>query len=133
MKAVAGIHHVALTVSDLSVSSRWYMDTLGLIEVLSGDDDLATFQLLTDPSSLLTIGLREYKTAPKDRFSEFRTGLDHLSIGVTSRHELSLREADLAAKGVAYTPSVDTPIGTVVVFRDPDGIQLEYWLPAPVG
>ena len=132
MEAMTGIHHVALTVSDLSVSSRWYMDTLGLTAVMAGGDDLVTFQLLTDPNSGLTIGLREYK-APHDRFSEFRTGLDHLAIGVQSRHELSLREADLAAKGVAFTPSVDTPIGTVVVFRDPDGIQLEYWLPAPAG
>ena len=32
--------------------------------------------------------------------------------------------------GVAYTPATETAIGTVIVFRDPDNIQLEFWLPA---
>jgi glyoxylase I family protein len=130
MGAMTGIHHVALTVSDLSVSAPWYIDTLGLVELLSGDDDAVSFRVLGDLESGLTIGLREYKATPHDRFNEFRTGLDHLAIGVETRHELSLREAALAAKGIAFTPSVDTPIGTVVVFRDPDGIQLEFWLAA---
>jgi predicted enzyme related to lactoylglutathione lyase len=31
---------------------------------------------------------------------------------------------------VTFTPAAETPIGTVVVFRDPDNIQLELWLPA---
>lgn len=33
-------------------------------------------------------------------------------------------------KGVPYSPIAETPIGTVIVFRDPDDIQLELWLPA---
>ncbi|MDQ1449420.1 MAG: hypothetical protein QOC79_2391, partial [Actinomycetota bacterium] len=33
-------------------------------------------------------------------------------------------------RGIAFTPITDTPIGSVIVFRDPDNIQLEFWLPA---
>lgn len=29
-----------------------------------------------------------------------------------------------------FTPIAETPIGSVIVFRDPDNIQLEFWLPA---
>ena len=29
-----------------------------------------------------------------------------------------------------YTPIAETSIGSVIVFRDPDNIQLEFWLPA---
>ena len=35
----------------------------------------------------------------------------------------------LERRGISFTPAVETPIGTVVVFRDPDNIQLEFWLP----
>jgi len=39
-------------------------------------------------------------------------------------------ERALEEKGIPYSPIAETPIGTVVVFRDPDDIQLEFWLPA---
>jgi catechol 2,3-dioxygenase-like lactoylglutathione lyase family enzyme len=58
--AVTGIHHVSLTVRDLSVSTRWYVDTFGLVEVLSGGDDDVNFRVLADPSSGVVVGLREY-------------------------------------------------------------------------
>ena len=38
-------------------------------------------------------------------------------------------EAELARRGITFTPAAETPIGTVVVFRDPDEVQLEFWLP----
>ena len=38
--------------------------------------------------------------------------------------------AELTARGIAYTPIAETSIGSVIVFRDPDNIQLEFWLPA---
>jgi glyoxylase I family protein len=55
--------------------------------------------------------------------------MDHLAFEVSSRDELREWEEGLRERGIEYTPSVDTPIGTVVVFRDPDRIQLEFWLP----
>jgi hypothetical protein len=49
---------------------------------------------------------------------------------VTSRDELDACAAELAERGVPFSPVAETPIGTVIVFRDPDNIQLEFWLPA---
>jgi hypothetical protein len=37
-------------------------------------------------------------------------------------------EQKLDELGAAYTPACETPFGPVVVFRDPDGIQGEFFL-----
>jgi glyoxylase I family protein len=123
-----GFHHLALTVSDADASARWYANLLGLEEVLRGDDETVSFRLLAGPD--LMLGVRCYHGHPSDRFSEFRTGIDHLAFGVRDRDELQAWERRLAEHDVTYTPIADTPIGSVIVFRDLDGIQLEFWLPA---
>ncbi len=75
-------------------------------------------------------GVREYPSHDHDRFDEFRTGLDHFAFGVSSLAELEAWEGALQARRIEYTPIAETPIGSVIVFRDPDNIQLEFWLPA---
>ena len=127
---ITGIHHIALTVTDLARSVEWYRDLLDLTELMGGDSDEVSFRLLADPASGLAIGLRQYGAGSGDDFDEFRTGMDHIAFGVESAEELAEWEARLEAAGVTYTPAAETPIGTVVVFRDPDNIQLELWLPA---
>lgn len=127
---LTGIHHIALTVTDLQRSVAWYRELLGLAELMGDDGDEVSFRLLTDPSSRLVLGLRQYAAGSGDEFDERRTGMDHMALGVESAEELAEWEARLSAMGAKYTPATETPIGTVIVFRDPDGIQLEFWLPA---
>jgi hypothetical protein len=38
-------------------------------------------------------------------------------------------QARIAEKGIPFSPIAESPIGTLVVLRDPDNIQLEFWLP----
>jgi glyoxylase I family protein len=130
MPSITGAHHAALTVSDADASAAWYADLLGMIVVLSVDDESVRFRVLAHPESGWVLGVRQYAGRPADGFDEFRTGLDHLAFGVASRAELEGWERELAARGVTYSPIAETPIGTVIVFRDPDNIQLEFWLPA---
>ena len=131
MPAIVGAHHVALTVSDVERSSAWYCDLLGLVPVLSGDDAAVSYRVLAHPASGWVIGLRQYHSKPSDGFDEFRTGLDHLAFGVADRSALDAWEEELRRRvDITFTPIVDTPIGSVIVFRDPDGIQLEFWLPS---
>ena len=56
--------------------------------------------------------------------------MDHVAIGVESADELAGWAARLDELGIAHSPVTETPIGTVIVFRDPDNIQLEFWLRA---
>ena len=58
-------------------------------------------------------------------FAESRTGLDHVSFGVANRAELDKWQARFAELGVDQSPINDREGYAVLVFRDPDNIQLE--------
>ena len=130
MPSIVGAHHIALTVRDADRSADWYRDLLGLQVVMSGDDDAVRFRVLACPKSGWVVGVREYAGHDHDSFDEFRTGLDHFAFAVASRADLEAWESELQARGIEHSPIADTPIGQVIVFRDPDNIQLEFWLPA---
>jgi glyoxylase I family protein len=130
MAAITGGHHLALTVRDADRSAQFYRDLLGMQEVMSGDTDDVKFRVLACPTSGWILGVREYPNGSADHFDELRTGLDHFAFGVSSRAELEAWEGELRRLGIDFTPIAETPIGSVIVFRDPDNIQLEFWLPA---
>jgi len=130
MAEFTGGHHIALTVRDADVSAAWYADLLGMQLVLQGDEDDVRFRVLAHPDSGWIIGVRQYPQSPDGAFDELRTGLDHFAFGVSSRADLEQWEGELERRGIPFTPIAETPIGSVVVFRDPDNIQLEFWLPA---
>jgi glyoxylase I family protein len=128
---LTGIHHLALTVTNVERSAAWYSELLGMVTVIGDDTDDVRYRVLAHPDSGMVIGLREYPVAGSgDVFDEMRTGMDHVAIGVESAVDLMGWEDRLDELGVAYTPVTETAIGTVIVFRDPDNIQLEFWLPA---
>jgi len=129
MPTITSVHHVALTVTDVERSAAWYSDLLGMVVVLAGDEDTVRYRVLAHPASGCVVGLRQYTAGSGDAFDEMRTGLDHLAFGVTSAEELGAWESELSRREIRFTPAAVTPIGTVVVFRDPDDIQLEFWLP----
>ena len=66
-----------------------------------------------------------------DEFSALRIGLDHLSLAVESREELERWLEHLDACGVPHSGASEMPYGWVVVFRDPDNIQLELLAAGP--
>lgn len=130
MPSITGGHHIALTVTDADRSAEWYSALLGMSVVLAGDDETVKFRVLADPASGWVLGVRQYHGREGGDFDEFRTGLDHFAFSVESRAALEEWESELSARGIKYTPIAETPIGSVIVFRDPDNIQLEFWLPA---
>lgn len=130
MATITGGHHIAFTVRDADRSAQWYSDLLGMQVVLQGEDDTVKFRVLAHAGSGWVVGVRQYLGREEAEFDEFRTGLDHFAFTVASRDELTAWESELEQRAVTFTPATVTPIGTVVVFRDPDNIQLEFWLPA---
>ena len=130
MPSITGCNHMALTVSDADRSAEWYCSLLNMQVVLSHDGEDVRFRVMAHPESGWVMGVRQYPGRPSGGFDEFRTGMDHLAFGVASRAELEAWEKELAARGIAFTPIADTPIGPVIVLRDPDNIQLEFFLPA---
>jgi glyoxylase I family protein len=127
--AITGGHHIALTVSDLDQSVLWYSDLFGMQVVLEGADDTVRFKVLAHAGSGWILGLRQYAGKGHDIFDETRTGLDHFAFAVSGLAEIQQWESALRQRNVVFSPREETPIGSIIVFRDPDNIQLELWCP----
>ncbi len=127
MPNITGISHVELSVRDAEQSAAWYKRVLGmetLTPITCPDWGPGLITSLLHPTGF-AIGLLQHEPCEGGRFSEFRIGLDYLAFGVESRAELEAWVAHLDACSVDHSPIKDESYGAVVVFRDPDNIQLE--------
>ncbi len=99
------LHHLALTVTDLEAS----------------------------------IALHRHDANDRNLFAETVTGLDHAGFMVPTRADLEswqdhlerngVVRSDAADKPLTQSPIADEPYASVLVFRDPDNIQLEVFAP----
>lgn len=124
------IHHLGLTVIDAKASAEWYVRVLGFRrsgEYVSPDDSRRKVFLTHDWLDV-RIGLCEHARPAGGQFDETRPGLDHLSFAVGGLDELRAWEEWLSVARVPYTPAYPAKTidgAHVLVFRDPDNIQLE--------
>ena len=124
----SGLHHIVLTIAQVERSRTFYRDLLGFdtTDMSGGGFDGFSFQ-----SGGVAFFLNAGQVILGDRFNEFRVGLDHLSFSAPNKEALYELAEKLIAAGVD-TKGVEqfAPSGNwYVAFRDPDNIQLEYWLP----
>ena len=128
MPDVSGIHHVSVTVTDIERSVPWYSELLGLTKLMeeSHPDGTGYAVVLGKPDWSMCVGLHTHPTNERERFSESRTGLDHIGFMVSGRAELDAWESKLTELGVEHSPVNDQGGYAVLVFRDPDNIQLEF-------
>ncbi len=137
--APARLHHLALTVSDVDASVAWYQAVFGIRYQLDVPHPGGVGKLLTDDTRQLMIVLHRHDTNDSSLFAETVTGLDHAGFMIPTRAELETWQDHLDANGVIRTdiadkpltqsPIADEPYGSVLVFRDPDNIQLELFSP----
>jgi len=136
---IAGFHHFSPTVTDVEVSAQWYERVLGMNRVPVrfphyGAENSGYGVVLIEPRSGITIGLHHHAANRGQPADETRNGLDHISFAVAERADLDTWVSWLRQHGVKNSGAVDTdnPIPySVVVFRDPDNIQLELiYMPA---
>jgi glyoxylase I family protein len=131
--AVQGLHHISITATDIDASVEWYQRALGLQPLPMkfpnyGAEESGYGIVLMEPTQGWAIGIHHNvanKGAPAD---ETVTGLDHISLAVASREDLDAWAAWLDNLGVQHAGVTDTsdPMPySVLVFRDPDNIQLE--------
>ena len=127
MPELLTIAHVSLTVSDLDRSIPWYERVFDAKLVL--DDESGPFRraVLVVAGKAL-VGLQEFPD-PADTlpFNERRVGLDHLAFACSSRREVEAWKARLDELGVVNGGVVDAGYGSVLSFRDPDNIALEFF------
>jgi catechol 2,3-dioxygenase-like lactoylglutathione lyase family enzyme len=131
MLDIVGINHVSITVTDLERSVPWYTDLFGMGKLM--DQSLAdgsSYVLIGKPDFSMSLGLHIHPTNKGERFSEARTGLDHVSFLVPDRSDLDRWQERLRELDVPHSPISDQPGYSVLVFRDPDNIQLELFASA---
>jgi glyoxylase I family protein len=121
-----GINHIVLTVTDVGRARKFYGDVLGFD--VQGEEVENYFFFSVSGVSIWVI--THESTPADDRFSEFRVGLDHLSFTAPDEAALNAMAEKLKAAGVdTKGVEVFAPSGNkYIAFRDPDNIQLEYWL-----
>jgi catechol 2,3-dioxygenase-like lactoylglutathione lyase family enzyme len=130
MPAFPSITHVAVTVSDLDRSTRWYAQLLGSDPVLDEDEVAGDFHhtVFALPDGQL-FGLHTHPQPVAAAFDEHRPGLDHVAFTCANRGELEAWAARLDELGVIHGGVKDAAYGSGVSFRDPDGIALEFFAP----
>lgn len=133
MPTITGFHHVSLTVRDASVSEEFYSKAFGFVRVLELPDQEGRGLkcVLAHPESRTILGFSVHRDNEGSSFTEFRTGLDHLSFGVPSRAELDAWAARFDEIGIEHSEIRSTGIGDLMTVRDPDNIQVELWADLP--
>lgn len=134
------LHHLAVTVTDLDASTAWYASVFDVHPVLDVPHSGGLGKILAGADRQLMIALHRHDANDHQRFSETTTGLDHAGLAVPSRQDLEAWQDHLEDNGVVraeqadqpltQSPIADEPYASVLVFRDPDNIQLELFAPA---
>ena len=129
MSPITGYHHVSFTVTDLDASARWYEELLALKYVMTEQHEGGHARVYVHPESGLFFGLHAHDRNGGQSFHESATGMDHACFSVASRDELEEWAKRLDERNVERSPIADTEYGSLIVFRDPDNIQLELFAP----
>ena len=137
----AQLHHLALTVTDVDASVAWYEAVFGVAFQVDVPHPRGVGKLLADEGRRLMIVLHRHDANAGAVFDETVAGLDHAGFVVPARTDLEgwqdhleahgVVRADAADKPLTQSPISDQPYGSVLVFRDPDNIQLELFSPPP--
>jgi glyoxylase I family protein len=134
------LHHLAITVTDLDASVRWYESVFDVRHLMDEPHSGGVGRILADAGMQLMFALHQHDTNDGAMFAETTTGLDHAGFLMPTRDDLTAWQEHLEANGVVrsdtadkpltQSPISDRPYGSVLVFRDPDNIQLEFFCPA---
>jgi glyoxylase I family protein len=123
---IRGVHHIVLTVSDPNRSAEFYAKILG--GKASRPDPKVRW--ISCGNFLLCFQYPPKQALPNDHFDENRLGLDHVGFAVESRHQLHdllrvLAEVGVPTAGIEFDPDGRSEY---VCFRDPDNIQVEFYV-----
>ncbi len=128
MPEFSGIHHVAITVSNLEASEVFYEKLWSLAPAgrLEGPDLVRRMFRLPDGTML---GLTQHGSGGAQAFNPRSAGLDHLGFAVADRAGLQTWRDHLEAQGIAHSGLVEDDSGLALNVKDPDGTALEFFVP----
>src|SRR4051812_5050805 len=99
--AFPGVTHVAVTVSDLDVSTPWYNHLFGAQPVL--DEDTGPFRhVVYALEGGMLFGLHTFPDGTSGTFDVHHPGLDHVAFGVNDRKQLTDWANRLDSLGISH-------------------------------
>ncbi len=129
MPTFTGIHHVALTVVDLTVSIPFYEKVLGASPAATMTDGPFTRRVFALPGGQ-GLGLTQHDQGGSGRFDAKDPGLDHIGFACADRDQVLAWAEHLDAIGIPHSGVQDAAYGSAVSFADPDGNALEFFASA---
>ncbi len=125
MPTFSKVSHKSFSVRDAEASAAWWSDVLGLVEIdRSKGEGWHGIVLLHEPT-VTVLEVQQHDANHGERFDPRRTGFDHLGFKVDDPAELEDWRVHFEQLGVRHSPISHQDYGSVLTFKDPDGIQFE--------
>jgi catechol 2,3-dioxygenase-like lactoylglutathione lyase family enzyme len=122
---LAGIHHVKIPVTDLTRARAWYERLFGFRASWEFPDaDGVVRGVAGEMHGLgdVLVALRENPQAAAGC-----RGFDPIGFAVQDRADLEAWAAHLDTLGIRHSPVIEASIGWLLVFNDPDGLELHVY------
>ena len=121
---LVGIHHVKFPVSNLEASLPWYQQVFGTSTAFEFRDEAAgpVRGVAFAPVGGVVISLRENASAAAGL-----AGFDPVSFAIGDRAAAAHWIEHLDRLGIDHSPIIDATIGWLVVFHDPDGVEIHLY------
>ena len=125
MPGFTKVSHISFSVRDAERSAAWWREVFDFTDLDRVEGRGWRGILLIHPPTATIIEFQQHDANAGETFDPARTGFDHLGFKVDDPAELDAWQERFARLGVDHTPTVHHPYGSVLTFRDPDGIQFE--------
>jgi glyoxylase I family protein len=125
MPPFSKISHVSFSARDAEASAAWWTEVFGLSEIDTVSGDGWKGIVLVHPSTATVIEFQQHDGNAGETFDPRRTGFDHMGFKVDDRAALVDWKSHFERLGVIHSPIADREYGSVLTFKDPDGIQFE--------
>jgi catechol 2,3-dioxygenase-like lactoylglutathione lyase family enzyme len=121
---ILGLHHIKIPVTDLPRSRAWYERVFELepLTELRDDSDGVVRGVSYRSKGDLAFSLREHPSAAKGF-----AGFDPFAIMLRGRADIDHWVERLDALDVAHAAPIEVPIGHILAFHDPDGLELRFY------
>jgi catechol 2,3-dioxygenase-like lactoylglutathione lyase family enzyme len=125
MPELAGIHHLKIPVTDLARSVEWYGKVFGFKATWEFPDDDGVVRGVA--GELPGLGDTQVAFRVNARAAAGCENFDPVSLGVRDKSDVEAWAAHLDELGIGHSPVIDASIGWLLVFDDPDGLQLHLY------
>lgn len=122
---LAGIHHLKIPVTDLPRALAWYGRVFGFRPTIEFPDDDGVIRGVAG----VLPGLGDTMVAFREnlRAAQGCAGFDPIGFAVADRADVEKWAAHLDVQGIPHSPVIDASIGWLLVFNDPDGLELHLY------